>query len=439
MMFFRFVKFLILFFFLSAFSLKSVCAASVTQLSVAGAIGPATADYLVRGIEEAQDSAFILIALDTPGGLVKSTRQIVQAILNSHVPIVTYVSPKGARAASAGTFLLYASTVAVMAPGTHLGAASPVGLGAGEKKANESQSTMEKKVMNDTLAYIRTLAQMRGRNVEFAQKAVSDAQTMTAQEALKAGVINVVARNRADLLNKLNGMEVTQDNQLITLMTKSASVREVAPDWRVRILLIITDPTIAYMLLLLGIYGIFFELMNPGFMVPGVIGAIALLVALYALQLLPVNYAGLALIFLGVGFVVAESFAPSFGILGLGGTVAFVVGSVFLLDTHVAMYQIAWSAIWAMAVVNVVFFITLFSMMFRARRKPVEHGLQAMLGTEGRALTVISQEGQALIRGEIWSVHAGQVVAAGKTVRVVAVDGLSLAVEEIIIDSKEGV
>lgn len=380
----------------------------IVELTVNGPIGPATADYISRGIDKAQKATLILIVIDTPGGLDKSTRQIVQSILNSKVPVVAYVAPSGARAASAGTYLVYASTVAAMAPSTHLGAASPIDLTAamsGESKSATAKTTMEKKVTNDSLAYLRSLGQLRNRNPDFAEKAVQDAMTLTADEALQAKVINIIAKDKNDLLAQLNGQIVVQDGQKIQLATVQAEVESMPPDWRTRFLGLITDPTVAYLLLLLGIYGVFFELVNPGYMLPGVVGAIAFLIALYALQLLPVNYAGLALIVVGLAFIIAEAFAPTFGALGIGGTIAFIFGSTLLIDSDTQGYHIAWSAIGAMTAVNLLILFTLISMIIRARRRKLKHGVEVLLGVEGRALGAIEAYGQAVIRGEIWSVH----------------------------------
>lgn len=409
-------------------------AAKVIELSVHGGIGPATADYLVRGITNAQHSDLILIRIDTPGGLEKSMRQIVQSILISNVSVIAYVAPAGARAASAGTYLLYASTLAAMAPGTHLGAASPVSLMGGmgnNDKNKEHKTTMDKKVTNDAVAYIHTLAQLRKRDVVFAEKAVMDAATLTAPEALKARVINFIAQDRSDLLVQLNGMLVTQNGHKIKLATTNAQVNIIEPNWRMRFLLVITDPTIAYLLLLLGIYGIFYELVNPGAIAPGVIGAVAILVALYALQLLPINYAGLGLIIVGIAFIVAEAFTPSFGVLGLGGTLAFIVGSILLIDTEQESYQIAWSAIGTMAAVNVLIFVVVLGMVIKSKKKPMQHGSNVLIGAEGRALGAIKLQGQAVIHGEIWSVYAKQPISAGKPIKVVAAEGLRLEVEAI--------
>ncbi|WP_347251609.1 nodulation protein NfeD [Legionella sp.] len=344
---------------------------SIVELSINGTIGPATADYLSRGIINAQKASLILITIDTPGGLDKSTRQIVQSILSSKVPVVVYVAPSGARAASAGTFLVYASTVAAMAPSTHLGAASPIDIttAMGGQSQSATKTTMEKKVTNDSIAYIRSLAQLRERDPVFAEKAVQDAATMTADEALRAKVINIIAKDRNDLFAQLNGKIVTQDGQKIQLVTEKAKIDSMPPDWRTRFLEVVTDPTVAYLLLLLGIYGIFFELVNPGYMLPGVVGAISFLIALYALQLLPVNYAGLALIVLGLAFIVGEAFAPSFGALGIGGTIAFVMGSILLISSDSESYQIARSAIGAMAAVNLIILFALIAMLLKARKR----------------------------------------------------------------------
>ena len=407
-------------------------AMQATSLSVQGGIGPAMSDYLVRGIEQAQTDDLILIELDTPGGLSQSMRQMVGAILNSSVPVVVYVAPSGARAVSAGTYLLYASTIAVMAPGTHVGAASPVHLAPGpsEKKESAAETTEDKKAMNDAAAYIRTLAQLRNRNIKFAEQAVLEAKTFTASEALKASAINLIAKNNQDLFKHLNGMTVTQAGQTIKLDTNNLQVKQVTPDWRMKFLWIITDPTFAYLLLLLGIYGIFFEFLNPGFIAPGVIGAVAIVVAFYALHLLPVNYAGLALICLGIIFIISEYFTPSFGALGLGGTVAFILGSILLIDSGHESYRISWAAIAAMAAFNVLIFVVGLKLALRSRRQPIRHGTTLLIGTTGKAVGAIFTQGQALIRGEIWSVYSKYPIHKDCAVKVVAVKGLRLEVEE---------
>lgn len=408
-------------------------ASKIIELNIKGPIGPATADYVERGIDKGQNADLILIILDTPGGLYEATRAIIQKILLSKVPIIIYVSPNGARAASAGTYLMYASTLAAMAPGTQLGAASPVAIGSGlsaEDKETRKKSTMDKKTTSDAVATIRSLAELRGRDPIFAQAAVMDAVSITSTEALKRGVINYIAVDKDDLLLKINGVTVTQNNQKITLDTTNPHIELISPDWRTRFLSIITNPTVAYLLILLGIYGIFFEMVNPGYVLPGVVGTVAMLLALYALQLLPVNYAGLALIILGIMFIIAEAFTPSFGALGIGGTLAFILGSIMLMDTHLEAYQIAWSVIWAMAVINVLIFTILMGMLIKSRRQKVRNGLEMLVGAKGRALCDIDLDGQAIIRGEIWSVHAKSPITADKIIKVIHTSGLLLEVQE---------
>lgn len=403
------------------------------ELNISGAIGPATADYIVRNIDRAQHADLILITLDTPGGLYESTRIIIQKFLSSNVPIVTYVSPQGARAASAGTFILYASTLAAMAPGTQLGAASPVNindLGFGEDNDTKKDATMNEKIRNDALAALRTLAQLRGRDPVFAEKAVLNAATLTSTEALKDKVINYIAADKQDLLSQLNGKVVMQNDRKIILNTSNPEIEVISPDWRTRFLSMITEPTLAYLLLLLGIYGIFFELVNPGHILPGVIGAISLCIALYALQLLSINYAAFFLIILGVGFIIAEAFIPTYGVLGVGGTVAFVIGSIMLFDANNQIYHITWSVIGAMAVVNIFLFGILLGAVLKARHQSVKHGLAVLVGAKGRALGDIDREGQAIIRGEIWSVHSQEFIAANKPVEVIKASGLVLEIKE---------
>ncbi|MCC5792743.1 MAG: nodulation protein NfeD [Legionellaceae bacterium] len=406
----------------------------VVQVNIEGGIGPATADFLARAIEAGQGAQLVLIVLNTPGGLDASTRSIVQSILSSKVPVVTFVAPDGARAASAGTFILYASTVAAMAPSSHLGAASPVslgGMGAGDKKDEDGMSTMEKKVSSDAVAYIRALAQLRGRNVAFAEKAILEAATLTASEALKDNVIEVIARDVPDLLRQLNGKEVQQSGEKITLHTEQVPIERFEPDWRMKFLLVITEPTVAYLLLLLGVYGIFFELFNPGFLVPGIVGGVAIIIALYALQMLPVNYAGLGLIVLGIAFIIAEIYHPGVGALGIGGTIAFIIGSVLLMDTEVEGFQIAWSAILGMAAANIVLFGTFLMMAMRTRQQACLNSTERLIGQYGQVVTAISPQGQIMIGGEIWEAHSESPIATGATVKVVSVAGLQLVVEPV--------
>lgn len=414
-------------------------------LKINGAISPAIQDYVQRGIARAanQNASIVILQMDTPGGLDKSMRGIIKSILTSSVPVVTYVAPSGARAASAGTYILYASHVAAMAPGTNLGAATPVQIGGGglpgmpspdqdKQKKNKKappKNAMKAKITNDAIAYIKSLAQLRGRNVKWAEKAVREAASLPAKEALKLNVIDVVAKDVPQLLQKLNGRKITIQGQQRVLKTANLSIEQINPDWRSRLLAVITDPSIAYILLLIGMYGLFFEFANPGFILPGVIGAIALLLALYALQLLPINYAGLALILLGVAFLTAEAFMPSFGALGIGGIIAFVAGSILLLDPNVAGYAIAWPLIAGMAVLNAAFFMGILGLVVKAKRNPVVSGADELLNLQGIVVDDFDNQGWVRIHSENWRALTALPLHQGQKVRVTKVDGLTLTVE----------
>ena len=393
-----------------------------------GAIGPASADFVGRALKRAaaDKAPLLVIRMDTPGGLDTSMRQIIKDILASPVPVATYVAPGGSRAASAGTFILYASHYAAMAPGTNLGAASPVAIGGGgsgsQEKKDAGPDTMMKKVTNDAVAYIRGLAEMRGRNADWAEKAVREAVSLSADQALKLKVIDVVAKDVPDLLRQLEKRK--------GLKTADATVTEVAVDWRTRILGVITNPSIAYILILVGIYALIFEFMNPGLILPGVVGAICVLLALYAFHLLPVNYAGLALIALGVAFMVAEAFLPSFGALGAGGLVAFVIGSIILMeDTELPAFEIPYTLIGGIAAASAAFVFFVVGMAARNRRRPVVSGREYLIGASGVALEDFEREGWARVQGETWRVRSPQPVRQGQALRVTAMQGLTLTVE----------
>jgi membrane-bound serine protease (ClpP class) len=414
-------------------------------LTVDGAIGPATADYIARGIEAGhrQGAALVVIKMNTPGGLDTAMRDIIQQILVSPLPVTTYVSPGGARAASAGTYILYASHLAAMAPGTNVGAATPVQIGGIpdaddllKKKTEQGESpdksdAMERKLVNDAVAYLRSLAQMRGRNVEWAELAVREAASLSADEALEQGVIDIEATDMRDLLAQAHGRTVTVGGMPQVLDTEGLILVPIEPDWRNRILSVITDPNVAYILMLIGIYGLFFEFANPGFILPGVAGAISLLLALYAFQVLPVNYAGLALVALGIIFMLAEAIVPSFGALGFGGVIAFVTGSIILFDKAGPGYAVSLPLVAALALVSAGFFMFVVGAAIKARKRPVVSGAEEMLNMRGEVIDGFEGKGRIRIHGEVWKAESAVPLHSGDKVQVVAVDGLVLKVRPI--------
>jgi membrane-bound serine protease (ClpP class) len=405
-------------------------------LNINGAIGPATQDFVARGLKQAvkQQAEVVILQLDTPGGLDQAMRGIIDAILASPVPVITYVAPSGARAASAGTYILYASQIAAMAPGTNLGAASPVSMGyPGGKETSEKNhesSIEEKKVASDAAAYIRSLAQLRGRNSAWAEKAVRQAASLSAQEALQQGVIDLIADNTDVLLSKVDHRTVMVQGQPKVLNTLGLTITTFAPDWRVEFLSVITNPNVAYILLIVGIWGLFFEFANPGFVLPGVVGVICLLLGLYAFQLLPIHYVGLGLILFGIAFMVAEAFLTTFGVLGVGGLIAFIVGSILLLDKSAGSYQIALSVIFAVAIVTAAFFLMVINLALKARFRPIVSGREELMGSTA---VVTSEQGYMRIhlRGEWWQVRCATPLAHGQSVRVVGIEGLTLVVEPV--------
>ncbi len=419
---------------------------TVVVLDVEGAISPGSADYVVRGLKSAaaDQAQLVVLKMDTPGGLDTAMRQIIKQIIASPVPVAAFVAPEGARAASAGTYILYASHIAAMAPATNLGAATPVSIGIGgiggqqgtgdqpqkngkggeqakNKDANPvsaepdaTGSAMEHKQINDASAYIRSLAQMRGRNIEWAEQAVRQAVSLSADEALKLKVIDVIARDVPDLLRQIDGRKVNVLGMERVLDIKDARIVTMEPDWRSRLLAVIADPSIAYLLLLGGIFGLFFEFSNPGFVLPGVVGAISLLLALYALQMLPVNYAGLALIVLGLAFMIAEVFLPSFGVVGIGGVIAFMIGSVMLIDTGIPGYGIPWSVIVPVVIASALFIFFVGGMALKARLRPVVSGREELIGSSGEVLEDFDgKDGSARVHGEIWRIRCEQSVGQG--------------------------
>ena len=436
-------------------------------LDIQGPIGPATRDFIDRSLQIAadRDAALVIIRMDTPGGLAESTRDIVKAILNSPVPVATYVAPSGARAASAGTYILYASHIAAMSPATNVGAATPVSIipGPGNKTPDEkagdttsdgeqqedsgkdqaeateksSGDAMTKKAVNDAVAHIRGLAGKRGRNADWAELAVREAASITSEEALELGVIDLIAENIGELLEKIDGMVVEVNGREQVLETSGLVIERLEPDWRNKFLAVITSPTIAYLLLMIGVYGLILEGYNPGAIVPGVVGAICLLMALYAFQMLPVNYAGLGLIVLGIILMIAEVMAPSFGALGFGGIIAIVIGSIILIDTDVPGFAVSRTLIGAIATAGSLGLMAIIAFAVKARQRPIVSGREQLVGAAGTAMENFERAGEVFVHGERWSAISEAPLRKDQAVVVTGIDGLTLSVRRVNEDSQE--
>ena len=437
-------------------------APEVVVLDVEGGIGVATADYLTSGLEHAaeRNAALVIIRMDTPGGLVSSMRDIVQAILASPVPVTTYVTPAGARADSAGTYILLASHVAAMTPTTHLGAATPVSLTGGDTTpapdaapdktdgdetvsddpdeqdskpapSRPAGSAMARKILNDSVTYIRTLAERYGRNADWAETAVTDAATLSAREALEQNVIEFIAEDQDDLLRQLDGHTVQIGAATQTLETTDAVVSVFEPNWRIKLLSVISNPEIVLILGMIGLYGLMYEGWNPGAIVPGVVGIICLLLAAYALQVIPVNYAGLALLVVGLALMTAESFAPSFGALGLGGIAAFVFGAIIMFDSGIPGFEISIFFVLSIAVIAALLIIWTTSYILKLRRRGAVTGRGSIVGGIATAMEDFQHDGKVWLEGEAWSARSNSPVRKDQKVRVVAMEGLQLEVEAL--------
>jgi membrane-bound serine protease (ClpP class) len=421
-----------------------------TLIELGGPIGPAMSRYVEHSLADAdsQHSAVVIVQMDTPGGLDTSMRDIIKAILASPVPVVTYVAPSGARAASAGTYILYASHFAAMAPATNLGAATPISIGGepssppplpsanpGDDKKPKAPEEIpagtasERKSVNDAVAYIRALAQLRGRNAEWAEAAVRGAASLSASDALEKHVIEIVAKDVPDLLQQLQGRKVKAADHDLVLDTQGLAVRSVSPDWRTRVLLVLTHPTIAYGLLLIGIYGLLLEGYNPGAVLPGVVGALSLLLGLYGLQLLAVNYAGLALIALGIGLIITEFFMPAFGSLGVGGLTAFVIGSIILFDNHASGPGVALPLIVGIAAAGGLIIVAIGWLAATARRRPLSAGVETMIGRSVEAVSDCQDRCVVRYGGELWNARTASPLRGGQQARIVKVAELTLWVE----------
>jgi len=402
--------------------------APVYVIEVDGIINPATSKFITESIDQATEKGAqcLIIQLDTPGGLMDSMRLIIKKIMTSAIPVIVYVSPSGGRAASAGVFITMAAHIAVMAPGTHIGAAHPVSLGEGKES-----KTMGEKIVNDTVSYIKTIAKTRGRNVDWGEKAVRKSVSITEEEAVKLNVVDFISPDIQDLLSKIDGKVVKFDGVTRTLLTKGVKPRSLEMSWRYRFLDIISNPSIAYILLMLGIYGIFFELSNPGAILPGVVGGIFLILAFYALQMLPINFAGLALILFAMILFIAEIKVVSHGLLAVAGVISLFLGSLMLIDSPTEYMRISLSVIIPAVLVSAAFFIFAVTKAISARLTKPTTGKEGIIGETGTVVVSLAPEGKVSIHGEYWNAMADQPVEKGEKVQVIGATNLILKVKKI--------
>jgi membrane-bound serine protease (ClpP class) len=411
-------------------------------LEIEGAIGPAVADYVEREIVAAAsgDTKLIVLRMNTPGGLDSSMRQIIRAILASAVPVATFVAPSGARAASAGTYIAYASAIAAMAPGTNIGAATPIQLGGGslfpggsdqkdKNKTTASDDTETRKIINDAIAYIRSLAAINHRNADWAADAVRSAVSLPAAEALSMHVIDVIANDVPDLLRQIDGRTVTVAGKPLTLETAGLTVVATPPDWRTELLEFVTNPNVAFILMLIGVYGIILEFFNPGAVAPGLVGVISLLVALYALAFIPINYAGMGLVIVGIALMIAEVHIGAFGALGVGGIAAFVIGALMMFPARTSGFALSGAVVIGAAIATAAIIVLALGALLHSRKKPVVTGHEALIGAAGEAVFWDGQEGRVRVHGEIWRARADAPLQAGAPVKVIRRDGLVLVVQ----------
>jgi membrane-bound serine protease (ClpP class) len=435
---------------LTALATPASAARRAVVLDVDGAIGPAMADYVSRQLRAAapDEVGAVVLRMNTPGGLDTSMRQIISSILASPVPVITYVAPSGARAASAGTYIAYASAIAAMAPGTNIGAATPVQIGTNplapgggsESKPTQQQPEQAgkptepadaetRKIVNDAVAYIRSLAALNNRNPDWAADAVRSAASLPAAEALSLHVVDVIANDVPDLLRQIDGRTATVAGKPQRLETAGLDVVIVPPGWRIELLGFVTNPNVAFILMLIGIYGLVLEFFNPGAVAPGLVGAISLVVALYALALLPINYAGAALVIIGIGLMIAEVHVGAFGALGVGGIAAFVIGALMMFPEQAPGFALSDAVVIGAAIASAGLLLFALAALLRARKRPVVSGAEALIGAAGEAVSWDGAEGRVRVQGEIWQARAGAPLAAGMPIKVVSRDGLVLLVE----------